>query len=197
MNSSERSYHHGDLRAALLKEARKMLDSQGDTELSLRALARAAGVSVNAPYRHFEDKNALLAALAAEGFEELAHGFAQAGAGREGLIAKGLVYLDFARRNPGLYRIMFGSPMQEIHMAPALLQASGATFQALRESVAEVKKMPLGAPEVTRDSIAVWSSLHGFVMLMESGCLSWVDGDFVPGPRRLCEVAVAGIEATG
>ena len=193
MTTEQRAYHHGDLRGALLAEARKTLDLEGDVDLSLRGLARAVGVSVNAPYRHFADKNALLAALAAQGFEELVIHFATAGTGAVGMLEKCVAYLEFAQRNPGLYRIMFGPPLYHLHLDADLLQASGAAFQSLRDSIAETKQMSLTEPEVTHDSVSVWSTLHGFVMLRQDRALDWIDPDFVPDARRLARYALAGI----
>src|SRR6266850_4711197 len=101
--STSSAYHHGDLRAALLQTAGKVLEKEGLGELSLRELARRAGVSHNAPYRHFPDRDSLLAALAAEGFALLENEMRGLGAR-----AMGEVYIRFALQHPQRFRLMFG-----------------------------------------------------------------------------------------
>src|SRR5256885_13335679 len=100
------TYHHRDLRAALLRAAGKRLEKQGITALSMREAARRVGVSHNAPYRHFADREALLAALAAQGFEMLG----QAMRGHAGR-AMGEAYVRFALQYPQRFRLMFGGPI--------------------------------------------------------------------------------------
>src|SRR6478672_7153397 len=97
------TYHHGNLRPALLRAATKTLEKEGVGALSLRDLARRAGVSHNAPYRHFPDRESLLAALAADGFEKL--GQAMRGQGGKEM---GEAYVRFALEHPQLFRLMFG-----------------------------------------------------------------------------------------
>lgn len=110
MSTSGKPYHHGDLRAALLDAADALLDQGGDGAVSLREAARMAGVSATAAYRHFADKEALLAALALRGFE--AFGAAMAAAVAVGdvspHVARGRAYLRFALARPGRFRLMFG-----------------------------------------------------------------------------------------
>src|SRR5271165_7033628 len=106
-----RPYHHGDLAAALIEQGLALLETKGLDDLSLRAVARRARVSAAAVYRHFADKDALLAAIAARGFAELNQAFdrglakarRRAPLGR--LRALGLAYIDFALSHPGLYRL--------------------------------------------------------------------------------------------
>src|SRR5438045_6558281 len=107
-----KAYHHGDLRTALLEAAAELLDEGGPEAVSLRECARRAGVSHAAPYRHFETKDALLFALADEGFGWLAESGAKAMHGirnaRERLDAYGAAYVRFAIENPARFRLMFG-----------------------------------------------------------------------------------------
>src|SRR5690606_4666564 len=110
----ERSYHHGDLRGALLRAASEVLAEQGEAAISLREVARRAGVSHNAPYRHFSDREALLAALAELGFDELLgcmRGAAQGLEPRDGLAALGRCYVGFALQRRGLFRLMFSGAL--------------------------------------------------------------------------------------
>ena len=102
--STSRPYHHGDLPAALLEAALGLLED--DQAFSLRAVARRAGVSPTAPYRHYADKEALLAALATDGFAQLA-GHLEAAAE---LTDMAVAYVAFALAHPGLFRLMYGRP---------------------------------------------------------------------------------------
>ena len=108
------SYHHGDLRRELLAHASHMLDTHGTEQLSLRDLAKQAKVSPAAPYRHFASKDALLTALAQEGFEELENEMLRAAAespadAREQLHALARAYVALAMRRPNLFRMMFSA----------------------------------------------------------------------------------------
>ena len=106
-------YHHGDLRRALVEAAERILENEGPSALSLRAVAREAGVSAAAPYHHFKDKNELLAAIAQEGFELLAQAMREGAAHEEDprrrLNALGVAYVRFARDNPALYNLMYST----------------------------------------------------------------------------------------
>src|SRR3954466_6936111 len=103
-----RPYHHGDLRRALIDAARRILEAEGPSALSLRAVAREAGVSPAAPYHHFKDKSELLNAVAHEGWELLDAAIIKAKAAapsaREAMSDIGVAYVCFARDNPALYR---------------------------------------------------------------------------------------------
>src|SRR5262245_4715846 len=103
---AKKAYHHGDLRAALLQAGGNLLEKEGLDALSLREVARRAGVSHNAPYRHFPDRDRLLAALAEEGFAELGRTLAEAG--KRGPRERGEAYVGFALAHPQRFRLMFG-----------------------------------------------------------------------------------------
>jgi len=118
-----RTYHHGDLRNALLDSARRILEEESLADLSLRAVARRAGVSHAAPYRHFPNHEALLVELAKEGFAELREGIAEAGAAASALesdrIAKiGAAYMRFVARRPELASLMFGPQLPNREPSP-------------------------------------------------------------------------------
>src|SRR5690349_5530363 len=108
----QRPYHHGDLQRAIVETALEVLSESQSTEFSLRELARRAGVSHNAPYKHFADKRELLAAVSAVGFELLAKRMAEAirelDSPRQRLIAMARAYVRGGVNNPALYRLMFG-----------------------------------------------------------------------------------------
>src|ERR1700730_14074950 len=113
MSQSKATYHHGNLRPALARAAMELLEESGETALSLRAVARRAGVSPAAPYRHYEDREALVSAIAALGYRELAEGL-PAGppppSTPEQLASVAVAYVEFALKRPALFRIMFGEP---------------------------------------------------------------------------------------
>lgn len=187
---SERAYHHGDLRNALIEAGLNALEAQDASELSLRALARELGVSANAAYRHFADKDALLSALAAEGFRRFAREQREA---REQLstnpAAVGLGYILFAQRHPALFRLMFGRFTRAVESAELQEAALKAFEQLLEDSrapqpgssaaTAGAPSPPGAAPanaaidEATLlRAIARWSLVHGLSHLMLEGQLS-------------------------
>jgi AcrR family transcriptional regulator len=141
------TYHHGDLRAALLRAAGELLEKHGIESLSLREAARRAGVSHNAPYRHFPDRESLLAALAAEGFELLERELAARPAAE-----LGLAYVEFALAGPQRFRLMFGG--QRAQAAAGYLNLRG--FAGLGDDA------PLAAA-------AAWSLVHGLAHLILEG----------------------------
>jgi len=162
-------YHHGDLRRALLCAAEEVLEREGPAALSLRELARVIGVSHNAPYRHFADREALLAAVAADGFRRLATGLAAADAAAppgERLQATGRAYLDFARTHRALYLLMFGPGLRKSAHAE-LRDAARAAFDVLRDVVASAGIPP--GPRARHGAIGAWALVHGLAHLTADG----------------------------
>ena len=167
-------YHHGDLRDALLTAALDILEESGDVvTLSLRETARRAGVSAMAPYRHFADKDALIAGVATIGFQRFADALRVADTaafGHEALIAQGVAYVAFALANPALFRLMFGA------RAPArdgdLGKASAAGYAILAARVASLVE-PARAADKT---LACWSIVHGLASLALDNQLGAHDG---------------------
>ena len=159
--SRRRSYHHGDLPAALLRSAGKSLEKEGLEALTLRTLARRTGVSHAAPYRHFPHREALLAALAAEGFAMLGKAQREAAAAG-GLRAMGEAYVRFARQHPQRFRLMFGGQLQ-IARHPALREIATKTFEGLSGALAA--RVP-GAQGARDASIAAWALVHGLAQLL-------------------------------
>jgi AcrR family transcriptional regulator len=192
--SAER-YHHGDLCRALLRSAEKLLGRVGPAALSLREIARAAGVSHNAPYRHFTDRDALLAALAAEGFRRLAAALAEAAApappqGR--LQAAGRAYLAFARANPALYLLMFGPGLRKTGH-PDLQAAALSALEALRGAVADSGAPPAGSDAARRGAVGAWALVHGLAHLVADGQLA--DDLVADGGAALAETVLAAYAA--
>lgn len=154
-----------DLHGRLVQEAMRMLDENPDA-LTLRGVARAAGVSAMAPYRHFADKAALMGAVKQEGFERLRLVLRDADAkaeGGEALVRQGLAYLVFAFANPALFRLMFSAPQPEVYL-PA-----GETDTAYGVLAGRMARLAPDAPGTA--TTAAWSIVHGLTMLALDGRL--------------------------
>ena len=168
------AYHHGDLRRALLREAVRTIQAQGVEALTLRAVAGKLGVSRTALYRHFADKQALLGAVAAEGFRTLRDALVAAwereGRGRPGFEAMGRAYVHFALEHPSHYRVMFGSAA--VAPVPAPDDPGGGAFQALVDALVEQQGQGLVRGDPPRLlALYVWSVVHGVAMLALDGQL--------------------------
>lgn len=165
-NASER-YHHGDLRAALIEEALKRLESGPAEALSLREVARNVGVSATAVYRHFPDKAALLDALCAVADERLADAFekamAKAKPGRDAFNAMGRAYVRFALANPSLFRQMMSTKPGKAH------QASSRGRQMLVNGIQEMGGGKLDKAQAEIWGLRAWAVVHGLAMLMLDG----------------------------
>lgn len=169
--SDEPSYHHGNLREALIVKGLELLEA-GQADFSLRELTRQVGVSANAAYRHFAGKEALLSAMAAEGFRQLAAAQAMAVQGGAnpvlGFLEAGRAYVHYARQHPALFRLMFGrfaasNPDAEMQAAAQL------AYQGLRFGVAAVLKRPVESAEVLAAAMHAWSLVHGLSQLIIDG----------------------------
>jgi AcrR family transcriptional regulator len=174
----KRPYHHGDLRQALVRSALEILSEAGIAGLSLRAAARRARVSAMAPYRHFADKEALLAAVAEYGFRELTTRLTTAAATaadpRTGLAALGVAYVLFACDQPSLFKLMFGPMIEKKTAHPALDEAGNTCFNVLRRAV-EAAKFSDGDFDASDVSLACWSLVHGVSALIVDGRLAEYD----------------------
>jgi len=159
MMDVRRPYHHGDLKNALLDAARAILEEESLAELSLRAVARRAGVSHAAPYRHFPNHEALLAELAIEGFAELraeiVAAAARPNAESDRVADLGAAYMRFVARRPALTRLMFGPQLPNRDAFPALGKAADAVGEEIGNALHD---SALG--------LAVWASVHGLAMLI-------------------------------
>jgi AcrR family transcriptional regulator len=172
----DRPYHHGDLRQAVLDTAMQMLNEGEGSRLTLREVARRAGVSHAAPYKHFSDKPALLAEIALIGFDRLREALVLAQSGVKGdllreLDATSRAYLRFGQENPALYRLMFGGDIgatTSLHLDP---RAMGA-FQMLTGLLERCQEAALIRSRPVRgQAAACWSQLHGLTMLTLDGLL--------------------------
>jgi AcrR family transcriptional regulator len=177
--TEKKAYHHGDLRNTLLAAAETVLRQRGVTDLSLREVAKVAGVSHTAPYRHFKDKNALLQALAAIGYQRLAEALRQVKADfaadpAEALVAGGKAYVELAVKNPEMTQLMFGGALETEEISEEdLVQCSGDAFNALLEIVdMGLEKGVYQARDRMDIALAAWSIVHGLAMLVIGGQLS-------------------------
>ena len=166
--SSKATYHHGDLRAALVLAAMELLEEGDETELSLRAVARRAGVSPAAPYRHYADREALVSAVAAVGYRELAERLAAAHPSPstpEQLAPVATAYVMFALERPALFRIMFGEPCDRDN--DERVDATAAVSLYVRSIVERT------FPQADADALATafWALVHGLAFLYLDGKL--------------------------
>jgi AcrR family transcriptional regulator len=168
MAKAKNAYHHGDLRAALIAAARHVLETARPEAITLKSLAHRLGVSQPAPYRHFANREALLAAVAADGFERFRDALVAArdeAPENEVFLRSALAYLEFARANRGVYRLMFASHLLHEAGDEALDRASSAAFDLLLEGAARI-----APPERVRAiAVWIWSTLHGLAMLEAEG----------------------------
>jgi AcrR family transcriptional regulator len=172
--SDRRPYHHGDLRRAILAAALDVISAEGPSALSLRDLARRAGVSHAAPAHHFKDRTGLLTAIAAEGYGLLAATLAEAEDLRDG----GVRYVRFAREHPAHFQVMFTPELlreNDLELTTARILAG----ERLREAVAAMPPSGRG-PDSRLAGVAAWSLAHGFATLLLSHNLDGPVGDQDP-----------------
>lgn len=179
------NYHHGDLANALVRAGLALIKREGAAALSLRGVAKRAGVTASAVYRHFADKEALLAAVAAAGFAGLNAAFAvtsiNAGRGvpRVRLAALGEAYVAFALKHPEQYRLMFGEG-RAASQDSRLKAEARQSFRCLEEAVAATLAKPLDDSAVVAGAVAAWSLVHGYALLRLDGRLGDLPPDMIP-----------------
>lgn len=191
-SSEQSSYHHGDLKRVLLEETARILREEGEDALSLRRLAANLGVSRTAPYNHFKNKETLLSALAEEGFSRYVANMEAAqersrtldGLGRTRAFVR--AYIDFARKNPEYYDLMYGSrPWRSVDPAESLAVTARSV---LRADVKRLKRLQeLGQITADLDVLrfvqVYWGTLHGISRLL-------LDGVYADSAsKQLCDAA--------
>jgi AcrR family transcriptional regulator len=179
-------YHHGDLRAALVRAAMELLEEGGESALSLRAVARRAGVSPAAPYRHYADREALVSAVAAIGYRELAQRLAGAHPSPstpDELVNVAIAYVHFALERTALFRLMFGEQCDRDN--EGRVDATAAVSQYVRGIDERT------FPEADADALAtaLWAFVHGLAFLYLDGKLDASD------PAVVAERIMAAIHA--
>ncbi|MFC3504323.1 TetR/AcrR family transcriptional regulator [Micromonospora krabiensis] len=177
-----RGYHHGDLPRALLDAAVEVIAESGPAALSLRDLARRAGVSHAAPAHHFGDKAGLLTALAVQGFDLLADALR----GAEDLLSAGVAYVDFAVGHRAHFDVMFRPDLYRSD-GPEVRAARERAGAALRAGVAGLANRDGGPADPGRDALAAWSIVHGFATLWIAGALPPRVGD---DPREAARIVI-------
>lgn len=183
--SDKASYHHGDLRAALIAEGLRMLEEREDADLSLREIARAVGVSATAVYRHFPDKEALRGALAQAAYDRMGEAQRAAAAGYDDVLdqfqATGRTYVRFALDHPALFRLMssmgphddlFGLADEEDDQAGKLLRDYAFRLAGEGASIETVRTIAMRS----------WALVHGLAVLMLQG--------YVPRDEALIDAVV-------
>ena len=185
----EAPYHHGDLPSALVASAIELLEANGAADLSLRAVARRAGVSAAAPYRHFPDRTALLSAVAAVGYRDLGRLLAEVSAEPadvDVLADMAVAYVRFALERPGLFRVMFTEgcdPTNEDRVS---------AVDALRSSVATTVERVLPGSDGPSVGTAMWALVHGLAFLHLDGKLDAASDEVVDATVAAAVHAVIG-----
>jgi AcrR family transcriptional regulator len=177
--AAETPYHHGALRDALLQAAEKVLERDGLPGLTLRAVAREAGVSHAAPTHHFGDLTGLLSELAAIGFRQFGAAMVAAAAAGSTPPEKGLAqakaYVAYARAHPGMHGLMFRTERLD-HSRPSLHEAADASFAGFATSIAAGRQERYDEQSLSLDQAAAivraWSLVHGFTTLLLDGRLT-------------------------
>ncbi|TGN79537.1 TetR/AcrR family transcriptional regulator [Streptomyces bauhiniae] len=190
MPQASSSYHHGDLRAACLRAARELLEEDGSAGLSLRAVARRAGVSATAPYRHYADRDALVSAVAAEGYRELAESLAAAHPDPrtpDELASVAVAYVRFALDRPAMFRVMFAEPCDP--NSEERVAATAAISGYVRGIV------QAAFPGADPDALAttVWALVHGLAFLHLDGKLDSSTPEVVDAQVRAAVQAVFSV----
>lgn len=188
-----RGYHHGRLRQALLAAARALISERGPAGFTLAEAAKRVGVTGAAPYRHFADRNALIAELAEQGFEHFNEELGRAWDGGKpdalsALRRRGIAYLAFAKTEPGLYKAMFGD-------AGALARQAGdsagqkAFEDLLRTTIAVLRQFYAPEPGARILALQIWATTHGIADLMLAGHF----GDDLEQASALLDESVAAL----
>lgn len=173
-----------DLRSELLRTSRELLDESGPSALSMREVARRAGCTHQAPYHYFANREAILAALVCEGFDELADRLAVAHDGLGSadlhavLVASGNAYVEFALRRPGVFRVMFRPDVCDPERFPEVVQAG----QRARRELARLAKAVMGDGAQVEAEVLIWSGVHGLASLLLDGPLA---GEFSSTEDRI------------
>jgi len=174
MTTSARPYHHGDLRRQLIAVGEAVLEERGMAALSLREVARRLEVSHNAPFKHFASREALLAAMAEQGFDDLAAALAEATRKETlpaSIVSRGLTYVTFALERPAVFRLMFGGELDRAAF-PQLAARAEASLGGVTAHIAEA----FGPDAVGDATLSAWAFVHGLAHLL-------LDGQIPPGLR--------------
>lgn len=175
--TKRKPYHHGNLRESLLQAAISLIAEVGPTAFTLREVARRAGVSHNAPYRHFRDKDDLIASVAAEGYLQLTAAMERAASRHprplDRLKHAGLAYIEFALQRPEHFTVMFDAPVAGEHGlsdSPEAKQAFTTLIELVKDSQ-RARQLPSGDP--LQFALLAWTMVHGVAKLATTGRLPY------------------------
>lgn len=174
----QKSYHHGDLKNALIKAGVEILSQEGIEGLSLRKVAQRAGVSHSAPYSHFPDKQSLIAAISTEGFNQLYNELdaaisAHPKNAKQQLQESALAYVQFALNHTDTFKIMFSGVLEKEKEYPAFVEISYKTFQRVVDVVKACQDAGLlRSASAEMMAVAVWGQVHGIISLALEGQIS-------------------------
>ena len=168
----KKSYHHGDLKNALIEAGADILTKEGVSALSLRKVAQKAGVSHAAPYAHFADKQALIAAISTEGYKKLYEQIARVATQYRSeplrrLVESSWAYVQFALDEPDHFKVTLSGMIEKEQDYPAFVETAKQTFALVVEVVAQCQQVGIlrqGASDLT--AVSVWALIHGFVTLL-------------------------------
>ncbi len=183
MPRSAQPYHHGNLHSALIEAAIPLLEAHGPAALSLREVAKAAGVSHAAPYRHFRDKTELLEEITARGYDTLTDACQRAQRlyaddSAKQLVEAGVGYLMFVVEQPRVAQLMFGGMIALDSCGETLQRASSTAFSSLVGIVAQgVDRGVFKALPAEQLTVAAWAMVHGLATLISGGMLGAIAGD--------------------
>jgi len=170
--SKKKTYHHGDLKNALIEAGADILSKEGVSALSLRKVAQKAGVSHAAPYAHFADKQALIAAISTEGYKKLYEQIAQVAEQYRSeplrrLVESSWAYVQFALDEPDHFKVTLSGMIKKEQDYPAFVEIARQTFSLVVKIVTQCQQAGIlrqGAPDLT--AVSVWAQIHGFVTLL-------------------------------
>lgn len=191
-----KKYHHGDLENALIRAGIEILSKEGIDGLTLRKVAKRVGVSYAAPYAHFKDRQALIAAISTEGFKQLYNDLeaavsAHAGDPRQQLVEGAWAYVQFAMNNTAIFKIMFSGVLEKEKDYPSFVEISRRTFERVVDIVRacqEAGVLRSAPPELM--AVSVWGQVHGVISLALEGQISHT----VLDRHSLREILLFGIE---
>ena len=174
----KKSYHHGDLKNALIQAGADILSKEGVSALTLRKVAQKAGVSHAAPYAHFTDKQALIAAISTEGYKKLYEQIAQVAEQYRSdplrrFVEASWAYVQFALDEPDQFKVTLSGMIEKEQEYPAFVETAKQTFNLVVEIVAQCQQAGIlrkGAPDLT--AVGAWALIHGFITLLMENQIS-------------------------
>jgi len=190
--AKEKPYHHGNLAAELLRIACDTLAEGGAASLTLRGVAERAGVTAAAVYRHFADKDALLAAVAEDGYRQLVTQF-EAAMGhntpspRDQLRGLGRAYIQFAAENPHLHSVMFGPRAKHTKENDRLQVIANQSFSLLQQAVLRCLGPSISEQQLMQTSLALWSLVHGYAILARDGHFAQIPAEYSLPPDEMLQ----------